>query len=50
MSDRFPAVSLRRTDTKEATMNRLMIVARLREGVHEQAEALLAAGPPFDPE
>jgi len=22
----------------------------LREGVHEQAEALLAAGPPFDPE
>jgi hypothetical protein len=31
-------------------MNRLMIVARLREGAHEQAEALIAAGPPFDPE
>ena len=31
-------------------MNRLMIVARLREGAHEEAEALIAAGPPFDPE
>ena len=31
-------------------MNRLMIVARLKDGVHEQAEALLAQGPPFDPE
>jgi hypothetical protein len=31
-------------------MNRLMIVARLRDGVHDQAEALLAQGPPFDPE
>jgi hypothetical protein len=37
-------------NTKEAVMNRLMIVARLREGSHEQAEQLLAAGPPFDPE
>jgi hypothetical protein len=37
-------------DTKEAPMNRLMIVARLREGAQEQAEALIAAGPPFDPE
>jgi hypothetical protein len=31
-------------------MNRLMIVARLREGAHEEAETLIAAGPPFDPE
>jgi hypothetical protein len=31
-------------------MNRLMIVARLREGAHDEAEALIAAGPPFDPE
>ena len=29
-------------------MNRLMIIARLREGAHEEAENLLAAGPPFD--
>jgi len=31
-------------------MNRMVIVARLREGKHEEAEALLRAGPPFDPE
>ena len=31
-------------------MNRLMIVARLREGAHDDAEALMAGGPPFDPE
>ena len=31
-------------------MNRLMIVARLRDGAHEEAEALIAGGPPFDPE
>ena len=31
-------------------MNRLMIIARLREGVHEEAEALIAGGPPFDSE
>ena len=32
-------------------MNRLMIVARLREGSHEEAaERLLSQGPPFDPE
>ncbi len=31
-------------------MNRLMIVARLREGAHEEAESLIAKGPPFDPE
>jgi hypothetical protein len=31
-------------------MNRLMIVARLQPGKHEQAEALLRQGPPFDPE
>jgi hypothetical protein len=31
-------------------MDRLMIVARLREGTHDQAEALIAKGPPFEPE
>jgi hypothetical protein len=31
-------------------MNRMVIVARLRKGAHEDAEALLRAGPPFDPE
>ena len=31
-------------------MNRLMLVARLREGTHEEAERLLHQGPPFDPE
>jgi hypothetical protein len=31
-------------------MNRLMIVARLLEGSHQEAERLLALGPPFDPE
>jgi hypothetical protein len=30
-------------------MNRLMIVAGLHEGAHEEAEALIAKGPPFDP-
>lgn len=31
-------------------MDRLMIVARLREGAHEAAEALLREGPPFEVE
>ena len=31
-------------------MKRLMIVARLRPDAHEEAEALIAEGPPFDPE
>jgi hypothetical protein len=31
-------------------MRRLMIVARLRADAHDEAEALLAGGPPFDPE
>ena len=31
-------------------MDRLMIVARLQPGKHEEAEALLRQGPPFDPE
>ena len=31
-------------------MNRLMIVARLRKGAREEAEGLIANGPPFDPE
>jgi hypothetical protein len=29
-------------------MNRLMIVARLREDAHDEAEVLLRDGPPFD--
>ncbi len=29
-------------------MERLMIVARLKQGAHGQAEALLQTGPPFD--
>src|SRR5215213_9458952 len=35
---------------EEDPVNRLLITARLREGVYEEAEALLRAGPPFDPE
>ena len=31
-------------------MDRLMIIARLQPGKHEDAEALLRNGPPFDPE
>jgi hypothetical protein len=31
-------------------MNRLVIVARLKDGAQEEAEALLSQGPPFDPE
>jgi hypothetical protein len=31
-------------------MNRLIIVARLKDGSHEAAEALLRHGPPFDAE
>jgi hypothetical protein len=31
-------------------MNRLMIVARLKQGMHEEAERILQQGPPFDPE
>ena len=31
-------------------MNRLVIVARLKDGAHEKAESLLKQGPPFDPE
>lgn len=31
-------------------MNRMMIVARLRDGTTQEAEALLEQGPPFDPE
>ena len=31
-------------------MNRLMIVARLREDAYDEAETLLREGPPFDPE
>jgi len=30
-------------------MNRLMIVARLKDGAHEAAEELIAKGPPLDP-
>jgi hypothetical protein len=31
-------------------MRRLAIVARLKEGAHDRAEALLSGGPPFDPQ
>jgi hypothetical protein len=31
-------------------VKRLMIVARLRDDVHDEAEVLLHEGPPFDPE
>ena len=31
-------------------MNRLVIVARLKEGKHPEAEQLLRKGPPFDPD
>ena len=31
-------------------MNRLMIVARLRDDAHDDAETLLREGPPFEPE
>ena len=31
-------------------MNRLIITARLKDGAHEEAEAFLRKGPPFDPE
>jgi hypothetical protein len=31
-------------------VNRLTIVARLKEGVHQDVERLLEQGPPFDPE
>jgi hypothetical protein len=30
-------------------MNRLMIIARLRDDAHDGAEVLLRDGPPFDP-
>ena len=30
-------------------MKRLMIVARLRDEAHDEAESLLRGGPPFDP-
>jgi len=36
--------------TEEDPMNRMMIVARLKDGAQEEAEALLRQGPPFDPE
>ena len=31
-------------------MDRLVIVARLKDGKHAEAEKLLRSGPPFDPE
>jgi hypothetical protein len=35
---------------EEVEMNRLMIVARLRDDAHDEAEILLREGPPFEPE
>jgi hypothetical protein len=40
----------RRDRRQEDSLDRLMIVARLQPGKHEQAEALLRRGPPFQPE
>jgi hypothetical protein len=40
----------RREAIEEDPMNRLMIVAQLTEGAHDEAETLLREGPPFDPE
>jgi len=31
-------------------MHRLVITARLRQGAHDEAEAVLRHGPPFDPD
>lgn len=31
-------------------MNRLMVIARLRSDAHQEAETLIAGGPPFNPE
>jgi hypothetical protein len=31
-------------------MNRLIVVARLKDGAHQEAEKLLRNGPPFEPE
>jgi hypothetical protein len=31
-------------------MDRMIVVADLREGAHDEAERLLRTGPPFDPE
>jgi hypothetical protein len=36
--------------SEEEIMERLVIVAHLREGKHPEAEKLLRQGPPFDPE
>jgi hypothetical protein len=38
------------TDELEDEMNRLIIVARLRDDAHDEAEILLREGPPFEPE
>jgi hypothetical protein len=35
---------------EEVVMKRLIIVARLRDDAHDEAEVLLHEGPPFDPE
>jgi hypothetical protein len=39
-----------RQPTKEVEMDRLMIVARLRDDAYDEAEILLREGPPFEPE
>jgi hypothetical protein len=35
---------------EENTMNRIVIVARLKQGKHSNAEKVLGEGPPFEPE
>jgi hypothetical protein len=44
----FPGCQPLLTHKKEGSVNRLMIIARLRDGAQQEAEDLIAAGPPFD--
>jgi hypothetical protein len=49
MPDRQAGGRLREIQRRGIPMNRLMIVARLRDDAHDEAEVLLREGPPFDP-
>jgi hypothetical protein len=40
--------TLRENQRRRSAMKRLMIVARLRDDAHDEAEVLLHEGPPFD--
>jgi hypothetical protein len=50
MASRLPAGSLSVSEQREDPMKRLMIIARLRDDAHDEAEVLLREGPPFEPE